>query len=376
MDRDAAGTYETQFVSQSDDEDTLYNVEKILDEKGRKYKVQWEGIDPATGKKWKPDWVWKTDCTDDLIADWKREKEERKRRAASNKSSSSASGSVTSRAPAAKSTATTSAKPKSRLAAARPSPPVSEAHSNSSAHTRTSAPSKRSSKFVVELPARTGTKRPRESEVATAPLSPVKRLRLNGPASPLPASPFDDDDGGTTGKKRAGPVTYKSRKRVIGKSPLARKTAGLLANKTSKVSSRNVASSSRAKPLYISSPGDAVRERPATSRKNQKVEQDSATEDEDSDPQLPDRLRPSKPSSSKAPTATRPATRSRRPSSPALKSRSSRSDDPNPETFIRPHPTSSARTRPIPPRDPAVNRANQRDLQRSIRGDLPHRIRT
>jgi hypothetical protein len=66
--------YETQFQSQSDDEENLYNVERILAEKGRKYLVQWEGIDPVTGEKWEPDWVPKTDCTDDLIADWKREK--------------------------------------------------------------------------------------------------------------------------------------------------------------------------------------------------------------------------------------------------------------------------------------------------------------
>ncbi|KAG8703719.1 hypothetical protein FRC08_002669, partial [Ceratobasidium sp. 394] len=371
MDRDAAGTYETQFVSQSDDEDNLYNVEKILDEKGRKYKVQWEGIDPATGKKWKPDWVWKTDCTDDLIADWKKEKEGRKRRAASHKSSSSASGSVTSRAPAAKPSTSTIKKPKSQLPTARSSPPVSEARSNSSAPTRTSAPSKHSSRFVVEVPTRTTTKRPRESEVAAAPLSPVKRLRLDGPASPLPASPFDDDDGGTKGKKRAGPVTYKRRKPFVGKSPLAKKPTGLLASKTSKLSSRNEAGSSRAKPLYISSPEGAAKERAAASRKNQSAEQDSATEDEDSDPQLPDRLRPSKPASSKAPTTIRPATRSRRPPSPNLL----RSDDPDPETFVRPHPTSSARTRPIPPRDPAVARANLRNVQRSLRGDIPDHIR-
>ncbi|KAF8596356.1 hypothetical protein BDV93DRAFT_455137 [Ceratobasidium sp. AG-I] len=74
----------TQFEPHSDDEDTLYNVEKILDEAGRRYLVQWEGRDPATGKKWPPDWVPKTDCTDDLIADWKLEKERRKRGRSSN----------------------------------------------------------------------------------------------------------------------------------------------------------------------------------------------------------------------------------------------------------------------------------------------------
>ncbi|KAF8598322.1 hypothetical protein BDV93DRAFT_561477 [Ceratobasidium sp. AG-I] len=47
----------TQFEPHSDDEDTLYNVEKILVEAGRRYLVQWEGRDPTTGKKWPPDWV-------------------------------------------------------------------------------------------------------------------------------------------------------------------------------------------------------------------------------------------------------------------------------------------------------------------------------
>jgi hypothetical protein len=79
MSQYAGGSYETQFEAQSDDEDNLYNVERILAEKGRKYLVQWEGIDPATGEKWAPDWVPKTDCTDDLIADWKREKAKMKR---------------------------------------------------------------------------------------------------------------------------------------------------------------------------------------------------------------------------------------------------------------------------------------------------------
>lgn len=74
-----SGSYETQFESQSGDEENLYNVERILAEKGRKYLVQWEGTDPTTGQRWPPDWVPKTDCTNDLIADWKREKAKMKR---------------------------------------------------------------------------------------------------------------------------------------------------------------------------------------------------------------------------------------------------------------------------------------------------------
>ncbi|KAG9121644.1 hypothetical protein FRC07_002329 [Ceratobasidium sp. 392] len=375
MDRDAAGTYETQFVSQSDDGDTLYNVEKILDEKGRKYKVQWEGIDPATKKKWKPDWVWKTDCTDDLIADWKREKEARKRRGASNKSASSVSGSVTSRTPASKIASTSKqSKPRSRLETA-PDSPASEARSNSSAPTRTSALGKRTSKFVVEIPSRTGNKRPRESEVGAAPLSPVKRLRLNGPASPLPASPFDDDDGGTTRKKVAGPITYKRRKPVVGKSPLAKKVTGPLAAKTIKVSARNEAGSSRAKPLYILSPSDpkgTPRARVTSPLKPLDNQEDTATEDEDSDPQLPDKLRPSKRSPPKASNTARPATRSRQPL-PSSKPSSSRSDKPL-ENFVRPHPTTCARTRLLPERKASTTRANRRDVRESLNGNLPNSI--
>jgi hypothetical protein len=32
--------------------------------------------------------------------------------------------------------------------------------------------------------------------VKEVPISPVKKMKLGGPPSPLPASPFDDDDGG------------------------------------------------------------------------------------------------------------------------------------------------------------------------------------
>ncbi|KZT38310.1 hypothetical protein SISSUDRAFT_969784, partial [Sistotremastrum suecicum HHB10207 ss-3] len=50
----------------------LWNVEKILNEKGKMYLVAWEGIDPATGKRWEPSWVEKSACTNELIREWKR----------------------------------------------------------------------------------------------------------------------------------------------------------------------------------------------------------------------------------------------------------------------------------------------------------------
>jgi hypothetical protein len=70
---------ETQFIPQSDDEETLWNVECILQERKGEYLVRWEGTDPVTGKPWPPSWVVKHDCTDDLIGEWKKEKASRQK---------------------------------------------------------------------------------------------------------------------------------------------------------------------------------------------------------------------------------------------------------------------------------------------------------
>ncbi|KAG8905603.1 hypothetical protein FRB99_008601, partial [Tulasnella sp. 403] len=55
----------------SDSSDGVFPVNRILEEKGSMYKVDWEGIDPKTGEPWKPTWVLKKNCTPDLIAEWK-----------------------------------------------------------------------------------------------------------------------------------------------------------------------------------------------------------------------------------------------------------------------------------------------------------------
>ena len=39
------------------DPERLYEIKDILDEKGGKYRIDWEGIDPNTGKRYKPTWV-------------------------------------------------------------------------------------------------------------------------------------------------------------------------------------------------------------------------------------------------------------------------------------------------------------------------------
>ncbi|KAK0199653.1 hypothetical protein DFS33DRAFT_181166 [Desarmillaria ectypa] len=85
---------ETQFVPKSDDEDTLWTVLEILQEKGKRYKVKWAGIDPETKKSWPPSWVPKHDCTPDLVMEWKRKKLSKTRR---NSSKSFRGGSAISR---------------------------------------------------------------------------------------------------------------------------------------------------------------------------------------------------------------------------------------------------------------------------------------
>ncbi|KAK6910249.1 hypothetical protein I203_104281 [Kwoniella mangroviensis CBS 8507] len=66
---------ETQFVSQSDDADNLWEVSEILDERGPSktgdYLIQWKGKDPDTGKPWTPSWTKKKNCTNDLVLEWK-----------------------------------------------------------------------------------------------------------------------------------------------------------------------------------------------------------------------------------------------------------------------------------------------------------------
>ncbi|KAF9814499.1 hypothetical protein IEO21_05050 [Rhodonia placenta] len=83
--------YNTQFIPQEDDEETLWDVIEILAERANRYQVKWAGTDPATGKPWAPSWVPKHDCTDQLIHDWKVKQAKKKKDAATRKSKSRAS---------------------------------------------------------------------------------------------------------------------------------------------------------------------------------------------------------------------------------------------------------------------------------------------
>lgn len=73
----------TQFEGGSDDSQ-LWEAKNILDERTRtvrgrsvgEYLVDWMGTDTETGKPWDPTWQKKTDCTNDLIQEWKKKKAE------------------------------------------------------------------------------------------------------------------------------------------------------------------------------------------------------------------------------------------------------------------------------------------------------------
>ncbi|KAI4689879.1 uncharacterized protein J4E84_004059 [Alternaria hordeiaustralica] len=58
--------------------DTLWAAESILDERVvrgvRKYYIQWQGIDPKTGKTWEPTWEPEENANDLLVAHWAQEK--------------------------------------------------------------------------------------------------------------------------------------------------------------------------------------------------------------------------------------------------------------------------------------------------------------
>lgn len=80
--------FDTQFIPQEDDDDTLWEVIEILAERGNRYKVKWAGDDPQTGKPWAPSWVAKHDCTDKLIHEWKLKQAKKKKKKDSPKKDS------------------------------------------------------------------------------------------------------------------------------------------------------------------------------------------------------------------------------------------------------------------------------------------------
>ncbi|KAF9233770.1 hypothetical protein BU15DRAFT_79792 [Melanogaster broomeanus] len=151
---------ETQFVPRSDDDA----------ERGKKYRVKWAGIDPATRKPWSQSWVDKHDCTDQLVAEWKATKKKEKlevgkKRGASTRTSIKSRASVSSKTSAASS----SRKPRDSAASKLTS-------SRQSSDEPPSAPPKKPS-----------TKRKRQSETAIPTTSVGDEVLI-----PLPLS-YEDE---------------------------------------------------------------------------------------------------------------------------------------------------------------------------------------
>ncbi|KAH7028432.1 hypothetical protein B0J12DRAFT_609287 [Macrophomina phaseolina] len=60
---------------------SLWRARGILDESARHYRIDWEGVDPATGKRWAPTWEPKRNANAALIQHWKQKrKTENKKR--------------------------------------------------------------------------------------------------------------------------------------------------------------------------------------------------------------------------------------------------------------------------------------------------------
>ncbi|KAG8221467.1 hypothetical protein J3R82DRAFT_1674 [Butyriboletus roseoflavus] len=116
---DIVSERESQFIPRSDDDEVLWDVQEITAERGKKYKVKWVGIDPATGKPWAQSWVAKHDCTNKLVAEWKAKKKlalEKKRGRGSTTSRASGSSKRASVVTSGKKTRpSTSEAPSSRL---------------------------------------------------------------------------------------------------------------------------------------------------------------------------------------------------------------------------------------------------------------------
>ncbi|OCH94697.1 hypothetical protein OBBRIDRAFT_831529 [Obba rivulosa] len=109
-------SYDTQFISQEDDEETLWEVIEILEERPAKYKVKWAGVDPATGKPWPPSWVPKQDCTDHLVREWKIKQARKKKEALKKKQGKTRSSATSSTGVSKQSIITPKAGPSTALA--------------------------------------------------------------------------------------------------------------------------------------------------------------------------------------------------------------------------------------------------------------------
>ncbi|KTW32654.1 uncharacterized protein T551_00139 [Pneumocystis jirovecii RU7] len=61
-----------------------WEATRIIGERKNEYKVSWAGIDPETGKTYKPCWVRKSDCTEELLNTWIKNHKQRKTKKTTN----------------------------------------------------------------------------------------------------------------------------------------------------------------------------------------------------------------------------------------------------------------------------------------------------
>ncbi|KAJ3720582.1 hypothetical protein C8R42DRAFT_582513 [Lentinula raphanica] len=66
-----ASETETQFIDLPDDDVNLWDALEIVGESATRFKIKWDGIDPATGRRWLDSWVQKHDATPDLVKAWR-----------------------------------------------------------------------------------------------------------------------------------------------------------------------------------------------------------------------------------------------------------------------------------------------------------------
>ena len=55
-------------------EDGYWPALEILNERKYDYLVNWDGVDPETGRPWTPSWTRKSEVTEDLIEAWEAKK--------------------------------------------------------------------------------------------------------------------------------------------------------------------------------------------------------------------------------------------------------------------------------------------------------------
>lgn len=70
---------ENQVEVDESSEDGYWPALEILSEKKHDYLVNWDGINPETGRAWTPSWTRKTEVTDDLIEAWEIKKAAKKK---------------------------------------------------------------------------------------------------------------------------------------------------------------------------------------------------------------------------------------------------------------------------------------------------------